>query len=56
MYLILCILFYAHWQTNGPMDRQTDISMKRTVIKAKNIAYLFAYLDIESYLESDIDK
>jgi hypothetical protein len=38
------------------MERQTDIGMKRATITAKNIAYLFAYLDIESYLESNIDK
>jgi hypothetical protein len=38
------------------MDQKTDIGMKRAAITAKNIAYPFAYLDIESYLESDIVK
>ena len=38
------------------MEQHTDIGMKRAAITAKNMAYLFAYLDIESYLESDIDK
>jgi hypothetical protein len=42
--------------TNGQMERQTDIGMKRAAITAKNIAYLFAYLDIESYSYIDIDK
>ena len=42
--------------TNGLTERQTDIGMKRAAITAENIAYIFAYLDIESYLESDIDK
>ena len=44
--------------TNGPTEHQmdNDMGMKWAAITAKNIAYLFAYLDIESYLESDIDK
>ena len=37
-------------------NQWTDIGMKRAASTAKNLADLFPYLDIESYLESDIDK